>query len=303
MIVYSIVVTYNGAKWIDDCLRSLINSDILNHNIIVIDNCSNDNTVKLIKSHYPTIEVIENQKNLGFGKANNIGIQKALKNNADYVFLLNQDAWVNYDTIKRLIEFHIKNPEYGILSPVHLSKDYSIESDFLKYSKESNKLISDALRKNENNDIYEVPFVNAAAWLLPINTIKKVGGFMPIFTHYGEDNNYCNRVLFNKMKIGITPGIFVIHDRNRGEKISLDKYCNKIYVIHLNIITNINDNTYNKIYKLLKMFVLILINNKSNPIFLLSLPYTYLKMLFSSIAILNQYKKSKKVSHNFLDII
>lgn len=51
-------------------------------------------TCKIIKEQYPQVILIENHENLGFGKANNIGIEIALKNNANFVFLLNQDAWV-----------------------------------------------------------------------------------------------------------------------------------------------------------------------------------------------------------------
>ena len=69
--VYAVIVTFNGIKWIDKCFLSLLNSSI-SIKIIVIDNGSSDMTSEYIKSNFPTIELIETGKNLGFGQANNI---------------------------------------------------------------------------------------------------------------------------------------------------------------------------------------------------------------------------------------
>ncbi len=46
-------------------------------------------------------------------------------------------------------------------------------------------------------DVYDFNFISAAAWLLPINTLKMIGGFDPIFFHYGEDENYCQRIKYH----------------------------------------------------------------------------------------------------------
>ncbi|HEX8575230.1 MAG TPA: glycosyltransferase family 2 protein [Flavobacterium sp.] len=212
-----IIITYNGLKWIEECLNSLLNSSII-ISIIVIDNNSTDETVSLIKKKFPHILILEQKQNLGFGKANNIGLKYALDQKADYVFLLNQDAFVEKDTIKNLINISNLHPEYGILSPVQL--DYSgknLEDLFFKFmSKDSSKsFYSDAVLKNKLKPVYEISFVQAAAWLLPINTIKKIGGFDPLFYHYGEDNNFCQRVVFHKMKIGVVPTAYIRHDSHK----------------------------------------------------------------------------------------
>ena len=93
MKIFAIVVTYNGMRWYDRCFGSLRNSD-MPVETIVIDNASTDETVSYIKEHFHEVCLIESKENLGFAKANNIGIKRALDNGADYVFLLNQDAWV-----------------------------------------------------------------------------------------------------------------------------------------------------------------------------------------------------------------
>ena len=132
-MVYSIVVTYNGAKWVDKCFNSLVNSNLIDHYILAIDNGSTDNTLEIIRNNFPTVDIIETGSNMGFGKANNIGMRIAIKKGADYVFLLNQDAWVLNDTISKSIYFSNQNPQYSILSPLHYFNEQKLDLKFEKY--------------------------------------------------------------------------------------------------------------------------------------------------------------------------
>src|SRR5690606_28048723 len=93
-IIYTVIVTYNGMKWIGDCLESLCQSSILS-NVIIVDNNSEDNTVGYLKEKFPEAVILPQNQNLGFGKANNLGISYALENGADFVFLFNQDARID----------------------------------------------------------------------------------------------------------------------------------------------------------------------------------------------------------------
>jgi GT2 family glycosyltransferase len=213
MKIYVIVITYNGAKWIDKCFSSLCESSIP-VNILAIDNNSSDNTVSQIKTQFPQVEIIETEANLGFGKANNIGLRKALDENADYVFLLNQDAWIEKDTIEKLVNIAEQKKEYGILSPFHLNYE---GSETEKYFQEwvltyySPNLLNDK-KENKLKPIYPSTFVHAACWLMPIETVRLVGGFDPLFFHYGEDNDYVQRLLFKNKLIGIAPKAVVHHN-------------------------------------------------------------------------------------------
>ena len=133
MKIFVIIVTYKGKQWYECCFTSLRASTIPIQTI-VIDNASNDGTCEYIKERFPEIHLIESKENLGFGRANNIGIRYALEKGCDYVFLLNQDAWIEQDTIEKLINIHKLNPSYGILSPIHLNKSKNkIEKGLLHY--------------------------------------------------------------------------------------------------------------------------------------------------------------------------
>lgn len=227
MKVLIVIISYNGEDLIQNCLASLDRSS-LNKDILIIDNNSNDLTVKIIRDRFPFVKIIEKKRNCGFGKANNIGFRYAIENSYDFIFLLNQDVYVQVNTIEKLISVSRDNPEYGILSPIHLNGlGDKIDSNFLNYISGINcpSFLSDYIIGKQLNEIYHLNFVNAAAWLLPIETLKNVGGFDPIFFHYGEDNNYCQRVLYHGFKIGIVSDCFIRHDRSQELRL-IDRYEN-----------------------------------------------------------------------------
>jgi GT2 family glycosyltransferase len=215
-MVYVIVVTYNGMKWISKCLNSLSYDKIVSH-IIIIDNLSTDGTPEFVQEHFPHIRLIKNNQNYGFGQSNNQGMKIACEEGAEYVFLLNQDAWIEDNTITKLVTVHRDNPQYGILSPIHLRGDgKSIDMKFGMFvtQSENHTLFSDLyLCRDKMAAIYPVPFINAAAWLIPVECLKIVGGFSPVYYHYGEDMDYANRVRFHDFKIGICPSTVIYHDR------------------------------------------------------------------------------------------
>jgi len=211
-IIYSIIVTYNGEFWIEKCLNSLQNSSI-ETKIIVIDNKSTDKTTEIIEKKYPTVQLIKSEINLGFGKGNNLGLEIAYEQKADYVFLLNQDAWIEHDTIEKLVEIHKQNTDYGIISPFHYNYDKTeIEYYFSTIINpfDCPNFLND-MYFNKFKNIYEIKFIHAACWLISKDCLQKVGGFDPIFPHYCEDNDYVLRTQYYKFKIGITTQCFVNH--------------------------------------------------------------------------------------------
>jgi GT2 family glycosyltransferase len=210
--IVCIIVTYNGKIWIDKCLKSLYRSTRPTE-IFIVDNNSQDGTTGYLKDNYPEVTLIESAANLGFGQANNIGFKKAIAINADFVLLLNQDAWVGENSIERLIDVAFENPEFSILSPFH----YNYEgTEIEKYFNDfiighfSPNYIND-LHFNKLKRVYPADFIHAACWLIPVSTLREVGGFDPLFFHYGEDNDYVQRLLSKKLKIGFVPDAVIFH--------------------------------------------------------------------------------------------
>lgn len=221
MKIFAIVVTYNGKKWYDRCLGSLRDSETPVETI-VIDNASSDGTVEYIKVHLPNVHLIESKENLGFAKANNIGIRYALDHDADYVFLLNQDAWIEKDTLTELLHTFEENENVGIASPMHLNGSYTgLDYRFVRYLGE--EFASDAFLQKTKH-YYSRSFINAAAWLMGRSCIETVGGFdTSLFFHYGEDINYCQRVLYHGFNVFVDTRCTICHDREDREG-NDDKY-------------------------------------------------------------------------------
>lgn len=216
MQIFSIVVTYNGIKWYDRCFGSLQNSS-MPVSVVVVDNGSTDGTVDYIRCRYPEIVVLQQDENLGFAKANNVGMRYAMDHGADYVFLLNQDAWINErNTISELIRISQENPRYYILSPLQLyAGSGRIQSEVLYHFACEARCESDYLSDlyyHRVHNLYEISFMCAACWLLPISVVQKIGGFDPIFYHYGEDDNYIHRVHYHGGKVAICPTVSYSHD-------------------------------------------------------------------------------------------
>ncbi|WP_353165060.1 glycosyltransferase family 2 protein [Empedobacter brevis] len=220
-MIFSIIVIYNGMRndWIKKCFDSLQTS-VTPVRIVAIDNNSNDNSVAYIKENYPDVYLIENIENKGFGGANNQGLKYALENEGEYFFLLNQDAWINPDTISELVRISKNNSEYGIISPIHLNgKGNALDYNFSNYINPNRckNLYSDFVINNVEEKIYESEFICAASWLMTKTCLEKVGGFNPTFFHYAEDDNYVHRLEYKMLKIGVYPKVFIYHDREKRD--------------------------------------------------------------------------------------
>lgn len=228
-----IIVSYNFMSWVDKCITTVMHSKEP-CDILVVDNHSVDGTQAYIKSHYPMVMLMENERNLGFGRANNIGMTYALENHYDGVLLLNQDAWIDADTLGRLSEAERLYPDYGVLSPVHLTSDrLKPEQGFSVYSG-----VAD-LNAQPDAEVVAVPFVNAAIWYIPVSTIKRVGMFSPLFYHYGEDKDFINRLAYYGLKMGYVPRCYACHARE-NRKVTRQRFFRSESTYSLSEFANIN---------------------------------------------------------------
>lgn len=213
MKIYTIIVTYNAMQrnWIHRCMDSLSKSTVKNIPII-IDNGSTDGTREYIPATYGDAIWLPQDKNLGFGQANNLGIKYAIEHQADYVLLLNQDASLAPDAIEKMLAV---SDGKSLLSPLHLNGDGTRIDEMFRYSlKLSNNMMNDDLLiRHELAPCYESGEICAACWLMPIALIKKIGGFNPLFFHYSEDNNYYHRMVYHGVKTLLVPDAHMYHDR------------------------------------------------------------------------------------------
>ncbi len=211
MLIYTIIVTYNGRHWVDFCLGSLRKSTVATIPL-VIDNCSTDDTLPYIREQYPEAILFPQENNLGFGQANNIGMRYALAHNADYVLLLNQDAAIAPNALELMLA---QSDSQSLLSPMHMNGDGSkVDNSFRQNSLyHCADLINDTYAGNGIKSSYICGEICAACWLMPRNLLEQIGGFNPLFFHYSEDNNYYQRLAYHHIKVILVPSARMFHDR------------------------------------------------------------------------------------------
>ncbi len=191
-----IVVTYNGLRWLDRCLGSVAGDGrwemAMTVDLFVVDNDSADGSADYVQAHFPKAKLVRSAENLGFSKANNLGMQYALDHGYDYVYLLNQDAWLESGAMEKLVEAAEAHPEYAVLSPLQMTDGY--------------KDVDRLFKKDRTPP--------AAHWLVRVEAIRKIGLFdETLFPLYGQDDNWCHRARYHGYKVGIVPEARAVHDR------------------------------------------------------------------------------------------
>jgi GT2 family glycosyltransferase len=114
-----VIVSWNTKDITDKCLASMKGAvayakDIFDTEVIVVENDSSDGTPEMIAKKYPWVKLIPSGSDLGYGKGNNFGYDRANHKN-EYLLLLNNDAYVNEDTLVKSLEFMQKNKECDVL--------------------------------------------------------------------------------------------------------------------------------------------------------------------------------------------
>ena len=146
----------------------------------------------------------------------------------------NIEAWM-HQYFEKLIEISNNHPEYGVLSPFQMNADMQHIDKYFNArvcSWKFNKELFNDLYNQSLQDVYPVKYIMAAHWLLTRRCVEIVGGFSPSFPHYGEDDNYADRIHFWNSKLGIVPSLRVVHDRgDRQETIFM-----KIYQVYIDTI-------------------------------------------------------------------
>jgi len=212
--VLVIIVTYNGMHWLERCLSSVCTPSVISStpsvissevekSLFVVDNDSTDGSADWIEAHYPSVKIIRSAENLGFTGANNLGFDWALRKGYDYVYLLNQDAWLEEGAMEKLVSFADAHPEYAVLSPLQMTDGYK------EYDRQFGKLYKGKT---------DVRRVMAAHWLVSVEALKKIGKFSDLFPFYGQDDDWCNRARYHGYKIGIVKEARAVHDRARRKE-------------------------------------------------------------------------------------
>lgn len=214
--VVIILVNWNSVDLTIECVRSLRAMDYPNHEIIIIDNASNDGSVNTLKSKCPTIRLFVNDSNLGFARGSNIGIRYALDNNADYILLLNNDTEVDPHFLSELVEAAEADPRIGIAG----SKIYYFsEPRRLWYAGGSVNLWKGDTRHIGENELdagqydeaKDTDYVSGCAMLIKRKVLDDIGLLDERMFLYYEDSDYCMRARKHGYRVVYVPSSIVWH--------------------------------------------------------------------------------------------
>ena len=218
--VFIIIVNYNCKQYIIDCLNSieLLSTKYCLLNTIVVDNASFGNSIQLIKQKFPKVKIIQNNRNLGFGKANNIGIKYALRHKADFILLLNPDTKVNLDKnfLSKLIKIAKQDKKIGILGPCLKHKTNG--KIFYDYGGILNLKLARAwhINKNKrlkikNKKLINRDFISGACMLIKKQVFSKNVFFDSHYFLYLEDVDFCLQTRKAGFSIGLAPSAEIYH--------------------------------------------------------------------------------------------
>jgi len=116
--VFTIILNYNNYTDTIDTIESVLSSEYDVNSILLIENSSDKTIIRKIRTRFPDLAIIENEKNLGYAGGNNIGIQKAIASGADYIFLLNNDVTLEKDVLKKCVSAMEKSPGCAACQPI-----------------------------------------------------------------------------------------------------------------------------------------------------------------------------------------
>ncbi|MCU0415196.1 MAG: glycosyltransferase, partial [Ignavibacteriaceae bacterium] len=228
-----IIVNYNVKEFLQNLLQSIEKaSSKISKEIIVIDNASDDGSVEVIKEKFPSLKLIENKVNVGFGRANNQGLKIA---SGKFILFINPDCIVSEDTFDKMISFFISHPDCGLAGCKILNSDGTLQlacrrsfpgpwTSFTKVTGLSNLFPNSRIFARYNltyldeNKTYEVDAVSGSFMMIRKEVYDKVGGFDEQFFMYGEDLDLCYRVQKAGFKVYYVHNTQIIHYKGESTK-------------------------------------------------------------------------------------
>lgn len=225
MTLSIIIVTYNSRGHIDRCLESLVqHAPSVSHEIIVVDNASSDGTAAAVRERWPAVRVIDAGANVGFARANNLGVRNA---SGELLLFLNPDTQVTRQALDRLLAVFDRQPEAAVAGPRLVDGEGRSELSFGSMIAPFAELRQKLLVKGSQRGVpllrsyveritrrpREVDWVSGACMLVRRRDAEAAGLFDERYFMYGEDVDFCAAVRARGRKIVFTPDAEVVHAR------------------------------------------------------------------------------------------
>lgn len=193
-----IVVTYNSAH----CMEGLGQTLSALPHVVIVDNASDDDTLAQVKTHMPNARILLNERNLGFGAANNRAL---FQTDTRYALLLNPDCLPTSDFLQGLLATADQYPDAAIIAPHLMRRNGEVEVNYRW----------PATHWTSNGPAADGPccvgFICGAVMLLNMQVMREIGFFDETFFLYYEDEDLCQRVFLQHKQMIIAPDVTVTH--------------------------------------------------------------------------------------------
>lgn len=209
-----IVPSWNGMDSLGACLDSLLNQSLA-AKIIVVENASTDGSLEFLHDNYPSVEILEQTKNLGFAGGVNAGIRRAVEQGDQFVALFNNDAVADKNWLAKLAEYLDKSPECGIAASKILSSvGEKIDSTGECYTNwglpfPRGRGEGDGTQYDKQTEVFGA---SGGASLYRVKMLEEIGLFDEDFFAYYEDVDLSFRAQLAGWKVSYVPGSIVYHE-------------------------------------------------------------------------------------------
>ena len=239
-----IIVSYNVRAFLEKCLISVYKAiGEIDAEVLVVDNNSIDDSVNVVKTRFPQVQLITNENNVGFSRANNQAIEIA---KGRYVLILNPDTVLSEDTLRKCIDFAVQHPDFGAIGV----RMYDGTGTFLPESKRglpspvssffkvtginnwfprSNLFNHYYLGGLDPDESHEIEVLTGAFMFVRKAALDKVGYFDEDYFMYGEDIDLSYRLLKGGFKNYYLPSTSIIHYKGESTKRSSIAYVRTFY--------------------------------------------------------------------------
>ena len=234
-----VIVNYNVVDLLRRCLETVFASDgSLTYRVCVVDNCSADGSVAMVRAEFPQVELIANEENVGYPAANNQGL-RALGVEGDspprYALLLNPDTEVPADAFARLLAYMDASFEVGVVGPRLVKPDGTLDLACRRGFDSMSALVYRMIglsrlfprsrrfaRYNmtylDERELAEVDSVVGAFMLVRTRAIRQVGLLDDRFWMYGEDLDWAKRMRDAGWKVVYNPAVTVLHVKRASSR-------------------------------------------------------------------------------------
>lgn len=220
-----IIVSWNAKQYLHRCLDSLAGKTSgYSREIIVVDNASDDDSVEFVEKDFPDVKLLKNKTNLGFAKANNIGISQS---SGRYICFVNSDIIVLNNCIENMISFMDDHLKVGLAGQRILNPDLSLQCSCRHFPSIWNNLcqtlgLNKLFPKSEffsepfmkywaHDKVRKVDVISGCFWMVRRQAIDEVGLLDEDFFIYGEDIDWCKRFHKAGWIVMFYPGAEAIH--------------------------------------------------------------------------------------------